>query len=187
MLNKWYNVLGKYFRASNIDFGGLDIFNSFYSASGLITPTIFHVKNLLSKSQMIVMLLYVIIPIVILYLVSFINIKNTKKNKYVELLPHNKIEDRLSFLQEYFNGENSDYYKTYIKLNEDAAIIEDYSAGSNATTMLCSKDGKTFYRKYSFGKDADKLYDQIVWIHKHEKKLFLTKIIEDIILYLFHH
>ena len=174
-----YYFLGKYFRSTNIDFGGLDIFNLFYSASGLTTPTLYYVRNLLNKSQMIVMLLYVIIPIVILYLVSFIKIKNTKKSKYVELLPHNKIEDRLSFLQGYFNGENSDYYKTYIKLNEDAAIIEDYSAGSNATTMLCSKDGKTFYRKYSFGKDADKLHDQIVWIHKHEKKLTLTKIINE--------
>ena len=84
--------------------------------------------------------------------------------------------DRLAFLEQYFNGGNSAYFKKYIELNNDVAIIEDYSAGSNATTMLCNKDGNLFYRKYSFGKDASKLYDQVKWIHAHEKRLTLTKI-----------
>ena len=69
------------------------------------------------------------------------------------------------------------YIENYLKINRDAAIIEDFSAGSNATTMLCSKDDKIFYRKYSIGKDAKKLYEQIEWLQGHEKKLKLAKII----------
>ena len=42
--------------------------------------------------------------------------------------------------------------------------MQDYSAGSNATTMLCMDAEKTFYRKYAFGADGDKLAEQLAWL-----------------------
>ena len=111
-----------------------------------------------------------------MYIISYkMKSKNFQKH-YIEILPHINMTDRLAFLEQYFNGGNCAYFKKYIELNNDVAIIEDYSAGSNATTMLCNKDGNLFYRKYSFGKDASKLYDQVKWIHAHENRLTLTKI-----------
>ena len=35
-------------------------------------------------------------------------------------------------------------------MNQGITILQDYSAGSNATTMLCMDAEKTFYRKYAF-------------------------------------
>lgn len=40
----------------------------------------------------------------------------------------------------------------------------------DASTMLCSKDNQTFYRKYSIVKDAEKLYEQVKWIENHKKQ-----------------
>lgn len=171
-----YLALGMYFKKNLINFTFIDIFNMFYSPSGLLSPTIIFVKN--NTNNIIAILSFVIIPIILVYIISIFakNKIKPKKKKYIEILPHSKLNDKLQFLEGYFTGEKRDYYKNYISLNEDVAIIEDYSAGSNATTMLCSKDEKLFYRKYSFGNDASKLKDQIDWIHNHEKKLTLTKI-----------
>ena len=38
----------------------------------------------------------------------------------------------------------------FIKINQGVSIIRDFSAGSNATTMLCMDEKKTFFRKYAF-------------------------------------
>ena len=66
-------------------------------------------------------------------------------------MPHANLNDRLNFLELYFNNnDDSEYFKKYLEINNDVAIIEDYSAGSNATTMLCSKDGKLFLSKIFF-------------------------------------
>ena len=42
--------------------------------------------------------------------------------------------------------------------------------------MLCVHDDKMIYRKYSFGQDAEKLYDQIKWLEAHKKNLKLTSL-----------
>ena len=45
----------------------------------------------------------------------------------------------------------------FIEINQNITILQDYSAGSNATTMLCTDGAATFYRKYAFGADGAKL------------------------------
>lgn len=159
----------------------LDIFNSFYSDIGMTSSILLNSIHTYNTSQLVMIISYFIGSSLLLFIVSFL-LKNTikGKNSYNELLPHANLNDRLKFIKMYFNNEdNSKYFKEYLSLNNDIAIIEDYSAGSNATTMLCSKEGKLFYRKYSFGEDAKKLNDQISWIHNHEKKLTLTKIVRE--------
>lgn len=158
----------------------IDIFNMFYGGNNLFIPTLFIISNNFGSNLVLYLALYICVPILFVYILSYIYTDKKVSNKrYIELLPHTNVQDKLLFLEGYFKAENRDYFKKYIDLNNDIAIIEDYSAGSNATTMLCSKDGKLFYRKYSFGDDAKKLNEQIKWIHSHEKKLTLTKIINE--------
>lgn len=170
-----YHLLTISINMLNTNISIIELFNSFYSLEGMFNTTftwMFSFKN----EIVVLMCIYVTLPLLLIYLFSLIYKGKLKNKKYREILPHVNINDRLVFLEQYFNSDNRDYFKKYIKLNSDVAIIEDYSAGSNATTMLCSKDGKNFYRKYSFGKDAEKLYDQVKWIHEHENKIPLTKI-----------
>lgn len=177
----WFmNVLSCFFLAKallsfDIDAKFYELFNMFFSANGLSSSVLLEVLKH-SNTFIWILCVYCVVPSIILFIVAYkMKTKNVKKH-YIEILPHINMADRLAFLEQYFNSENSTYFKKYIELNNDVAIIEDYSAGSNATTMLCNKDGNLFYRKYSFGKDADKLHEQIKWIHDHEKKLTLTKI-----------
>ena len=126
------------------------------------------------------MIIYLLIPLIILIIFSFI-IKNKKNKdetniKYLELLPQVNFQDKLIFLEGYFLAKSKDYFNNYIKLNRDVSIIQDYSAGSNATTMLCTNNDKMFFRKYTYGKDSKKLYNQVKWLQKHQKDGYYTKI-----------
>ena len=124
------------------------------------------------------------VPIFLLLIYSkFIRSKSdsfTKysNEKYLNLLPNLNSKERLQFLEKYFMDKDKTYINNYLKINQNINIIRDFSAGSNATTMLCMKGDKIFYRKYAF-EDREKLYDQIRWIEKiQEKGLPLPKIIE---------
>ena len=124
------------------------------------------------------------VPIFLLLIYSkFIRSKSdsfTKysNEKYLNLLPNLNSKERLQFLEKYFMDKDKTYINNYLKINQNINIIRDFSAGSNATTMLCMKGDKIFYRKYAF-EDREKLYDQIRWIEKIQKKgLPLPKIIE---------
>lgn len=174
-----YLCLAKFLTSVNIELNFMNIFNMMYGSGNIICPTLLVFFNYVGLNGLLYLIIYINIPILIIYWVSYfyeVKPKKEKNKKYVELLPHINSSDRLVFLQEYFSAEKAEYLKNYLNLNRDVAIIEDYSAGSNATTMLCSKNGETFYRKYSFGKDADKLHEQIKWIKEHQDKLTLTNI-----------
>lgn len=64
-----------------------------------------------------------------------------------------------------------------LSFNQNVSIIRDLSAGSNATTVLCMDEKCTFYRKYAYGSDGDKLFQQIEWIEKYKEQLALPQII----------
>ena len=63
-------------------------------------------------------------------------------------------------------------------MNQGITILQDYSAGSNATTMLCMDAEKTFYRKYAFGADGDKLAEQLAWLRTQQDRLPLCDILQ---------
>lgn len=174
-----YLCLAKFLTSINIGLNFMSIFNMMYGRGNIMNPTLLVFYNYVGFNGLLYLIIYICIPILIIYWISYfyeVIPKKEKKKEYVELLPHINSRDRLVFLEEYFSAEKAEYLKNYLKLNRDVAIIEDYSAGSNATTILCSKNGETFYRKYSFGKDAEKLHDQINWIKEHKDKLTLTNI-----------
>lgn len=129
----------------------------------------------------VIYLIYMILPVVILFVLSFgwkTKGKIEEKDSFVNLLPHLDSDERLRFLENYFSNENNEYLSNYLKINQNISIIRDYSAGSNATTMLCMNGETTFFRKYAFEGDGDKLYEQVQWIEKYNDKLTLPQILE---------
>ena len=97
--------------------------------------------------------------------------------KTLMLLPQVHEVDRRSFLENYFEADRTAYVRGYLEANNDIQIISDYSAGSNATTLLAIKDGRTIFRKYVVGRDAGKLHDQLEWIEGYRGCLPLPEII----------
>lgn len=152
-----------------------DVMDLFFSGHGVAMSTVFVLIS--SGIAVLLPMIYLYGSSVVLFISAYFVKLRYGNHKYINLLPHENAKDKLEFLKLYFDSDDdSAYFKQYLNINNDVAIIEDYSAGSNATTMLCSKNGKVFYRKYAFGDDAKKLNDQIKWIKAHDKELTLTKI-----------
>ena len=152
-----------------------DVFLMFFTSNSVTRSTI------KVGEQTLFMALYIFVPLALLLLISLM-FKRSKKestaDEYINLLPQLNREEKLQFLDSYFSNNNREYVNQYLEINRDISIIRDYSAGSNATTMLCMDNDKTFFRKYAFGKDGDKLYDQIQWIEKYKDILPLPEIIK---------
>ncbi len=150
-----------------------DIFLMYFTSNGISSSTLKVGEHTLYT------LLYIFIPLVLLFAISLFFKRaetQTSEKEHVNLLPQLNAEEKLDFLDNYFSNENRDYVENYLTINRDISIIRDYSAGSNATTMLCMDGESTFFRKYAFGADGDKLYDQIEWIEKYKGMLALPEI-----------
>lgn len=162
----------------------IDVFMAFFSKNNLDVATFNIIQNFVIDFSKITTI-YIILPLVILFLLSWIiGIKEkkneTKEDKFLELLPLKNEDDRLIFLESYFSdASKKDYFINYLTVNRDVSILQDFSAGSNAKTMLCNKEGKTFFRKYAFGSEGDKLNEQIDWIKEHKEDIPLTDILKD--------
>lgn len=123
---------------------------------------------------------YLLLPLFGCWLISIVRHKNAIMidNNFIPVLPYMNQADRLSFLKTYYEEENKDYIQTYLNINKDVTVLEDNSAGSNASTLLVmTSDGNIYYRKYAFGKDGEKLQEQINWIEKHQTDIPLPIIV----------
>ena len=163
-----------------------DMFIMLFSQNGLNTSGLIQFFN--SKSNSLNLLIYLILPNLFLFVFSFfysfIHITNNRnvnqpKDYFINLLPHINQSERLIFLENYFSGDNRNYIENYLKINSGISIIRDYSTGSNATTMLCMNSQGNFFRKYAFGSDGEKLYEQILWLKKFREVLPLPEILKD--------
>ena len=182
-----YYLIAKYISIFNDDFSLMDVFNLLFSKSSFDMGTgsiAFSTQHLLLKSPYILSI-YMLIPLLIILIGShFTQEKNNMQRReyfdkeYLNLLPQIDRKERLNFLEYYFTDERNDYVGNYLKINQNISIIKDFSAGSNATTMLCTAKNTIFFRKYAFGSDGDKLYQQIEWIQKHNNKLPLPEILK---------
>ena len=136
-------------------------------------------------SQMTLMIaVYILVPLLMLACLSWLVRRKPQKTAKemtriasLRLLPQAQDRDRLRFLESYFDAKDRDYLKTYIQLNQDVTILEDRSAGSNATTMLCMNEDGMFYRKYVFGVEADKLCDQVDWLERNAQEIPVPEIL----------
>lgn len=185
-----YYLVAIFISTLESNFNLIDVFSLLFSANNIIFSSIgiSNTSNILMKFT-IILSLYMLLPLLFLLIISlFKDTSNKTVNnkseeefnmKYLKMLPHINRNEKLSFLEAYFSGIDREYFRKYLSINRKISIIHDYSAGSNATTMLCNDGTQTFFRKYAFGTDGEKLYEQIKWIHEHENVLTLPKIISE--------
>ena len=134
----------------------------------------------------ILLLIFVLVPLVCIFIYARVatKVRNAKGSPSTDdtathILPQLNQNEKLAFLETYFlEDEKRDDLELYLKINRDVNILRDYSAGSNATTMLCINQSGTFFRKYAFGKDAVKLREQIDWLEAWQGALPLPEILK---------
>lgn len=142
----------------------------------------------------VLLMIFMVFPLVVIWSASSLygrlnRTEGIRTSRSLNILPHLNGNDRLAFLETYFTQNDIGNLDRYLYINSDVNVLNDLSAGSNATTILCMDNkNKTFYRKYAFGKDAYKLKKQVEWIQMHEKQIPLAEIIgvtegEDYLIY----
>ncbi len=162
--------------------GWIDIFSMLFGESGVKASTIMiSLFNEGFNEKKFYLIIYMIAPLLILIILSFIvrqiGESKSKNEEYLNLLPQLNAEERLIFLDKYFSNESKEYIDNYLKINHSISIVRDYSAGSNATTMLCVDDTGMFFRKYAFGKASVKLREQIEWMTDNSSLLPVASVI----------
>lgn len=141
-----------------------------------IVNTVFN-NNLFNNNQLII-ICYILTPSIMLLIISYLfKTSDNYDGNYINLIPHLDKNERLNFLDKYFRLDNKEYINNYIRINKNISIIRDYSAGSNATTMLCMDSKNTFFRKYAYGEDGDKLYKQLIWLKENDSIIQLPEVI----------
>lgn len=180
-----YVLFANYLNSPEVHVKGFDVFNLFFSqniiSSNSQSNWIF-LNDIIGYYPLKIIFYLMILPNILLLSLSFIVKKNRDEVKedeenYIKLLPQINASDRLNFLDDYFSNKNREFIKNYLKINQEVSIIRDYSAGSNATTILCLDEIHTFFRKYAFNADAEKLFEQIKWIKSFSNSISLPEII----------
>lgn len=161
----------------------IDMFTMLFEHNNIRKSTFYILmcENRLPDVHPLFMILYMITPLFIMLTVSFFFEETDQKEKQDgcgNLFIHMDAKERLDFLENYFSGRNREYVFSYFQINQNISIIRDSSAGSNAATMLCFDDKNIFFRKYAFGEDSDKLYQQILWLKKYRNLLPLPKVLQ---------
>jgi len=164
----WLAYFGSYYffagavSQTGINISGVQVFTTIFSSNcgRLLWESDW--SSLGWNSFPLLLLGFMIFPLIIVYILSVIvknyeNKKGIEDRHYQSALPQLNNNDRLSFLENYFSGDNSDILKQYLEINKDVGILSDCSAGSYATTILCVDGKDTFYRKYAIGQDTYKL------------------------------
>lgn len=168
----------------------VDIFELLFSPNTLKATTLEKIGGVSYNTDIsVMMLIYLISPLLFMLLLSMIfktinvpfvaaTVEDCFYDEYVNLLPYTNNHEKLFFLEAYFSGKDRDYFAAYLEVNRDINIIHDYSGGSHATTLLAVSKDVTFFRKYAFGKAAEKLREQATWI-TNNSELYLPSIIKE--------
>lgn len=153
----------------------------YYSTSDVFTElfsglSLYHIE----KDLVLFWSAYLLLPLAICWFISMI-LKLREKGKITEgrlALPQMNHSDRLAFLKTYYEDEKREHIQAYLDINKDVTVVEDNSAGSNASTVLVmNSDGEMFYRKYAFDQDGFKLKEQIDWIENHQADIALPVVV----------
>lgn len=122
---------------------------------------------------------YLLAPLLLCWIISLGFGRTKKRECFHAPLPQMNQSDRMAFLKTYYEDENREHIQSYLKLNHDVTVIEDNSAGSNASTLLVMDNtGDMLYRKYAFDEDGQKLQQQIEWIELHQKDIALPIVVK---------
>ncbi len=177
-----YYFFAEFISSHDTVYSWMDMFISLFARDSIQTSG-YSLTSLFNNTSFFYVA-YMVIQFAILLAISFIHFQNVKNSNaqnhsQLNLLPHTNNEERLRFLELYFSDKNRQFIKNYLRINQNILIIRDFSAGSNATTMLCMNEKGNFFRKYAFGSDGDKLYEQVLWLKKFSNVLPLPKIIQE--------
>ena len=167
-----YSLFAKFMQKKGEKYSIFDIFSKLFSGASLYN---------IEKKILPYWIIYLLLPLGICLLFSLVLYVLVKKENfyYRQTLPQINSRERLAFLKTYFSNENKENMRAYLEINKDVLIIEDISAGSNASTLIVmKKDGTLFFRKYAFNDDGIKLKKQIEWIEKHFDDIPLPIIVE---------
>ena len=174
---------------NNMDVHFLQIFTMIFSQGGFSLTNPAMILNLFSDHVAVILVVYIATSLIFLSIILtfYKHIKRkqgefnteTPGDRVQNLLPWVNEQDCLRFLETYFSNARSGNIEKYIVFNRDIRIIQDFSAGSNATTLLCMNETETFFRKYALGKDRNKLYEQLQWLHAHKNFLPLPTILHE--------
>lgn len=168
-----YGCFARFLSIGSADIKMIDIFYMLFAKDSMHIGSlgvISHFNVPITPMQILDYLLFLLLPTIFLFILSFLirRTENAEEDdmQYINLIPHLDYNERLNFLETYFSSEQSLYIDGYLRINRDILIIRDYSAGSNASTMLCMDGSRQFFRKYAFNEDGDKLFQQIEWLQK---------------------
>lgn len=164
-----YWCLAEYFQSKGHGIRLRDVVDIVFNKGSIVNFDI-------SSSLAIPLTIYILTPLLVILLASFIinrfHKENEEKEQSSSIIPHVNSRDALSFLETFFNGNMGNaYLQGFMEVNKDVNILQDYSAGSNAVTLLCSDGNKPFFRKFAIGADGEKLFKQIEWLTKHEEQI----------------
>lgn len=95
------------------------------------------------------------------------------------MIPYVSNDISLSFFKYYFNNKYSKNDDTYYNMTNNASIIKDLSAASEAKTYLMQGKDNLFVRKIALSNAADKLKAQYEWLEKNNN-LPLPKILNKV-------
>ena len=176
-----YGVLAAALSGCGAGFGGVDVFTMLFGTDAVDLTSFSLTGRLHAISPLAqgLMLAWFLLPLLAMWAVTLLPARlrgginraaaaaapaPAADADYLNLLPQVDPRDRSAFLSQYFGLQNKQYVTQFLRINRDVTILEDHSAGSNATTMLCMDHGGTFWRKYAFGADGDKLAVQLAWL-----------------------
>lgn len=189
-----YRVLAEGLSQLGADFGMVEVFTMLFGRDA-VDVTSFSLTGQLHDSAPLaqgMMLAWYILPLLVMWAVTLLPDKMrsginhaaaaaapepSDEDDYLNLLPQVDPRDRSAFLSQYFGLQNKPFVEQFLRINRGVTILEDHSAGSNATTMLCMDHSGTFWRKYAFGADGDKLTVQLEWLRAQEGRLPLCNIL----------
>jgi len=184
-----YATIAKCLTVNGCDKKAYDIFTLLFGAKKITQTTISAATELSDRGSVFLLLGWLIVPVLVMFLFTLLpkSVKDSissatgidKNNSYENLLPQLDPGDRTMFLNRYFGLENKAYLAKFLEINRGINIIQDYSAGSNATTMLCVDSNGTFFRKYAFGSDGGKLSEQLAWLKNQRNRIPLCNILRE--------
>ena len=164
-----------------------DVFSLLFGTKEITQTTFSVAAGMGSGTNCVLLISWLIVPVAAMFLITLLPRKAKdaissvagpgESLTYENLLPQLDPYDRSVFLSRYFGLKDKEYLEKFLEINRNISIIQDYSAGSNATTMLCMDSSGTFFRKYAFGKDGEKLSEQLEWLKNYSDCLPLCSII----------
>lgn len=158
-----------------------ELFTILFSKNSLTILAESRITSLTLTSFPVLFFLYMLIPLLVIlayttFYKSARTASDTSQSIFLNILPHLNANERLSFLESYFSDQGTEFLQLYLTINREIYIIQDITGGSNATTVLCVDKNENFYRKYAFGHNGRKLYEQLFWLKGHEGIIPITKI-----------